>query len=1156
MEPIYFAENRYSYLTGNYKPSANSVFAVQTPENLFEQHIQELFIEGQEHLQHEEYTLALQRLQEAMSLILRIVHPAMPIDHIYWYKPLTFPFDISILDVLLSKSLDILQKTPVPIYALPANIVNLQSALSPQVQESLKPFTNTGIKTISFHENVQANILGALEAAKTSDWPNAIKLYETALTNVPASEAKVRGGMEHDLAVLYEKAGNRPRAQELGINSIKSFEIAKDIEAQVQALSTTVGIMERAGSGQQTADLKKKLDVLSSTNNFNPVFTTTVISPQSITKNLLTPAVTRRTSGRLLQPASSPETQPTALTATRQPVSFSQDAPELISTKYLSVSAPQKMMTISGLSSSLSIKLDNNPLANAKAFMTSLSVTKDIGLLTSWLQPIQFVAYIPHMYFFVIPMSIGDCHYGMGDLQVAFNTYFGVLNYPFINKNYEIVKVWTKLAQTTLDMGDEAYRKAKDNPALFVPAKAFYEKIILTNKTISAASPLYSQAKFADIKLRVTNFLAAPDPLVVVENPAITTIVLNAYSKLQQIQAGLNFFGFGLDYTPPFSFEYLQNTARYFAQHASQIEQRYIQYKSQAENEEFRREQLNQQAEVARESVILEQRGVAEAQKGIDVANAGVAYATAQVQAAQGAQTDFNNVRYELLELTQLEAWANASSVDRDDQVKLTITGYEYFSSDSERRNVVLQRLALQKAQISQELEANKLARAIASAQAYKGMATAQVAQANARKAIAEQRVTIAKLQEKQTMENRDFLDMREFGARLWYELAQQAKRIKQRYLDMATEIAFLMERAYNAETERNLSVIRYDYDQTSSGNLMGADLLSEDIDYFTYDHITTTKTKKIPVKKTISIADNYPTQFNLLKTKGKCSFETVLADFDREHPGFYLAKIRNVELVFVGIAGTRSIAGTLRNVGVSRFRRPGGAIIERLYPADVMALSQYEIRQDSLAFRFNPNDLRLFENNGIDTLWQLDLPLSANDFDYSEILDVHLVLYYDGFFSLDLETSIKAALPASGTAAQALSMKVSTPDELFYLKNKGEAEIVFDDLMFPRNQKDLLRKTTTIKLTGTPLVIKNLKIRMTCAALPSEIIVQSDGTGEINDIPVTSLLKGLQNKSIMDTWKWKITGADNPHLVQNGVLDLSKLNDIMIFTQYSFNYR
>ncbi|MFO1498525.1 MAG: hypothetical protein U1G07_09060 [Verrucomicrobiota bacterium] len=422
-----------------------------------------------------------------------------------------------------------------------------------------------------------------------------------------------------------------------------------------------------------------------------------------------------------------------------------------------------------------------------------------------------------------------------------------------------------------------------------------------------------------------------------------------------------------------------------------------------------------------------------------------------------------------------LEAWANASSVDRDDQVKLTISHYTYFEADSQRRNVVLQRLALQRTRISHELEAAKLDRAIISAQAYQAVAQAQLEQAQARQAVAQQRVVIAQLQQRFAEENRDFLDMREFGARLWYELAREARRIKQRYLDMATEMALLMERAYNAETERDLRVIRFDYDTTAAGNLMGADQLLADIDSFTFDHVTTTRRKKIPVKKTISLADAYPMQFEALKSTGRCLFETALADFDRDHPGMYLAKINNVELVLVGITGAATIAGTLRNIGVSRFRSSTGAILERLYPADVMLLSQYEIRQDALTFRFDPNELRLFENNGIETLWQLDLPLSANDFDYRGILDVHLVLYYDGFFDPGLETTIRAALPASGGASRAFSMRLTFPDELFYLKNQGEGELSLDASLFPMIQRDLTRTTTTLKLTGKPATVNGL---------------------------------------------------------------------------------
>jgi len=372
----------------------------------------------------------------------------------------------------------------------------------------------------------------------------------------------------------------------------------------------------------------------------------------------------------------------------------------------------------------------------------------------------------------------------------------------------------------------------------------------------------------------------------------------------------------------------------------------------------------------------------------------------------------------------------------------------------------------------------------------------------------------------------------------------------------MATEIAFLTERAYNAETERGLHVIQYDYQHTDSGNLMGADMLLADIDYFTFDHITTTKTKKLPVKTTISIADAYPVQFQSLKATGIAMFETALEDFDRAYPGLYLAKVRNVELVFVGITQATSIAGTLRNVGVSRFRGSDGSVVARLYPADVMALSQFDLRQDALAFPFSPNDLRLFENNGIATSWQLQMPPSANDFDFADILDVHLVLYYDGFFDPVLENQVRAALPAAGSASRADSMSMSFPDELFYLKNQGEAELDFDATMFPHSQKDLVRSSTVIKVSGEPQTVQNLTLRLTSASLAAPAMtLQTDGSGEINDATVVAL-QALRGQPMLDQLSVEIRAEDNPALVQDGQLDLSGIRDVLIFAEYGFTYR
>jgi hypothetical protein len=1150
-------ENRYSHLVGIYRPPASVVYVPETPEGAFQQHMQQQFLEGQANLQREEYALALQAFQEAMALILRTVHPAMPVDPNQIGR-IRFPAELSLLDALTAKSADMLRKTPDVRMTFPTTMVSTQPAVSAQAVAALKSLTDTGLHVTSFQAVASDSVAAALDSASRQDWVGALQFYDAALKAVPANEAAIRGGLLHDQAVLQDKAQNRVKATELGQASIKAFVDAKDIEAQAQALATTAGIFARSGNAQQATDLSKNLDKIRTTTNLNNVFRLPEAAP--ITR--AAPSLSSLAGGLQVM-ARAPLAAVTrgdgaalavATPVAAAPVAFSlnQDAPELMGLRFLALSAPQKSLTFAGNLGNVNLVLDNNATANVGAFLKSLAETKDIALLRNWLTPTQFVAYIPHMYFYVIPMAIGDCHLGMGNLDQARQAYAGVLPYPFINKNLEIVKVWTRLAQSLLELGDRAYRSARDDG--FAAARGFYEAIVLANKTLNANSPLYADPKFAAIKARVAAFVAAADPAAVNDNPSVLSIVADALGKLQQIQAGQNFFGFGPNYAPPFGFEYLQNTARYFAQQASQAEQRYVQFKSQAENEQFRQEQLAQQAEVARQSVILEQRGAAEAQSGINVANASLGYATTQLKGAIATKNDFQRARWEDLELAEAEAWASAAAVGKDDEIKQTWTGH-YYNATDRRRSQVLQDLAYQRTRLSQNLEAGRLDREVASAKAYQKVAQAQLDDARARLAVAQQRVKVAQLQQRQAEENRDFLDAREFSAGLWFDLSRQARRLAQRYLDMATEVAFLMERAYNAETERGLRAIRFDYRPTESAGLLGADQLLADVDTFTFDLVTTTRTKKNPVKRTVSLADSYPSAFEALKTTGVCQFETALADFDRAQPGLYLAKIRNIELVFVGVTQATAVSGTLRNVGVSRFRGSNGQLFERLYPPDVMVLSQYDIRQDALAFRFSPNDLRLFENNGLETLWELGLPPAANDLDYEDLLDIHLILYYDGFYDTNLEAAVLAALPTKGSASRAFSTSLSFPDELFYLKNQGQAELTFDATMFPRNQKDFVRTSTTLRLAGDPSTVKNVAVRLTPGA-GAEIVVKTDARGLARDSDPDSPLKALANKPVLDVWKARIIAADNPQLVSKGALNLAGLSDLLVFSEYTFNYR
>ena len=1107
MEPVYFLENKYSYFISKKQPLFTSGYQVESPESSFELQVQQLYQQAQEYLQHEEYLLALQRLKELQTTIFRTVHPTLPVNNDISDFALV---DMEMFPALLDKSIEILNNTPVKTYTYPSTIFSKESVLPIDIKTTIDKKGYEGV-TMQFEQNVVIDpVLKGNDFIEAGNYKEAITSYNDALTKT--TDPAMQAVLSHDLAVLNDQINNVQASQKFSAQSVALSSSVKDVnfKTRINAFNEKIAAPLEANNISNTRSRS---------------FTATAVAPSLA-----------------------------AISLTENNASMISINNDLLTTSYINTYASTKTVMYAGTTENISIVLDTNAQDNFTSFYKQLSTTADIKLLTGYKRDtLSIVSYLPHMYFFIIPMCIGDCQKGLGDLTTAEATYKSVLAYPYINQTYEIPKLWSRLADVYLTLGAQSYRAAKDSIAQYGTAKSYYEKIIMSDNTVNTASALYADGKFSSVRTRVQNFMALPDPLSSTENPVITSRVWQAKTMLMQLNAGLNYFGFGIDYYPPFSFEYLQTTARYFAQQASQIEQRYIQFKSTAEDEELRREQMNQQAEVARQSVILEQRGVAEAQAGVAVAQASVNYAETQRQNAQDAADSFDDVRWELLEYAEAEAWANAASVDHDDEVLLTWSG-NYYNANDKGRPHVIQDLAYRRTEITNELEAEKLQAAVEAAEAYKGIAEAQANQANARVDVAQQRVVVAQLQQQFAEDNRDFLDMQEFSSSMWYDLAAQSKQIANRYLDMANEVAFLMERAYNEETERGLHVIQYDYTNTSSGNLLGSQLLLTDIDYFSYDYITTTKTKKAPVKKTISLADNYPTAFQQLKNAGKCFFQTNLAQFDRENPGMYLCKLRYVELIFVGITRAASLAGSLRNIGISKFRKSDGSVVSRLYPSDVMPLSQYDIRQDSLAYRFNPNDLRLFENNGIDTMWQLNMPLSANDMDYSQILDIQLVMYYDGFFSTNVETAVIAALPTTGSSTRVFSMKFTFPDELYFLRNQGNAKLSFDKTLFPYNIKDMQRTEASLKFYGSDDAEKNLTFKLKSATLGTEMVCTTNADGELS--AATAPLNALLAQSMIDDWEINISADDNAAKVADNTFSLNKISEVMIYFKFNFNYR
>lgn len=1168
--PTYLIEQQYALYP--VRPSFTLVtqYEVESPETRFERRVFQRFHEAKKHLYHEEYGLALDAFQELRQLILRTVNPQLP--------PRPRPgravspgllANAEILTPLLERAAEMVRVTPPVEVDLPDSIFNDAVTLPAEITQKINEVQLAGDLRITSHQAPIDDLLGRAEiAVADAKYAGAIDLYRKAIELVPRQDRTLNASLHHDLGILQEKTGDLDGAVESIQQGAKLFQTAKNFSGQAYATRTLGYLQRRQGQEEEAKQTLSVADRIVRKNNLHVIkvsgrkqlavndrlgFNSLIANPVINHKIIANPGLDIRPN------------QPVILSraAANVPAFQANDTtPTLITQAYLKSAdrETQKTVFLASQENALPLVIDGNGRQNIADFMESRVASTDIAVVAGYLaNPIQMVAYLPHLYFYVLPVAIGDCYRGLGRFLRAEEHYLSTLPYPYLNRKTEVIHLWIRLAEVALERGDRAYRAARDRVDNFGNARQFYERFLGLDGTVPNNSPLYNDPKFSGIRQRVTDFLqphigdltAAFGSQNRTENPEILSLVLEAKNKLVQIDAGLNFFGFARNYIPPFTFEHLQNTARYFAQQASQIESKYIQFKSTAENEELRYDQMDQQVELARQTVILEERSVQEAEEGVDVAQATRDYAATRRQNAQEARDNFNDARWELLELEEAIAWSSASAVDRDDQVKLTWNGHYYNSSDK-RRNVVLKELTYQKTRINQDLQAANLQNAVEDAQAYENMANEQIDQAVARLNVARQRREIAELQQRQAEENREFLELKEFGASQWYRMAKLVKRLTRKYLDQAIEIAMLAQRAYRAETERNIRPIRYDYLTGRPGGLLGADQLLQDIDYFSFDLVTNVTTRKAPVKRTFSLGDHFPLAFDELIRTGTCRFHTRLRDFDRQHPGLYGCKIKNIELLVVGITRATSIAGSLRNLGASRFRRPDGSAVARLYPADVMPLSQYDFRNDALAFRFDPKDLKLFENHGVATHWELQLPRDANDFDLREILDIQLVVYYNGFHSPTLEQNIRAALPAGGSGTAALGLRLLYPDERFYLRNRGQAVLDIGAGNFPSNFENLVLTQTRLRLSGEASFVNDLTLRIASASRDTEITVTTDANGEVP----AGTFAAWAGAALFDTWTVTVTPEDNPGKVVDGELPLSDLDDLFFFLGYDFTYR
>src|SRR5262249_39715774 len=148
----------------------------------------------------------------------------------------------------------------------------------------------------------------------------------------------------------------------------------------------------------------------------------------------------------------------------------------------------------------------------------------------------NFVAYIPHLFFYVIPVALGDVYLAQGRYSDTLKEYQTAQKYTYLNLPLEAADLWQRMAQLFLKWGDYLFRQGDTNGA-----RSRYENIVTTAQTVPLTSPLYQPAAMASmitiVGEAVKELKGEPHQVV---NPQVAKIVMQANLQLQKIAQKMN----------------------------------------------------------------------------------------------------------------------------------------------------------------------------------------------------------------------------------------------------------------------------------------------------------------------------------------------------------------------------------------------------------------------------------------------------------------------------------------------------------------------------------------------------------------------------------------------------------------------------------------
>lgn len=643
------------------------------------------------------------------------------------------------------------------------------------------------------------------------------------------------------------------------------------------------------------------------------------------------------------------------------------------------------------------------------------------------------------------------------------------------------------------------YDVVKPDPPLLHPLEERYARIVQADVLLAWGEALYRSDDDANIErarelYKTVMFVHSEDPgtsayrpfqmlalpwFGLVENPRVRNQLDRARLALQQLEAGLNFYGYNDDAVPTLRYETLVDAAQRWAAGAKSAQTDYLAYLSRVEQLDLdmlaakaHERRARATLAIAAEQVEIAKAGVVVAKKFATGVEGLIAAKQKEIEDAnsifQQFEDYFTGMKSSVSSLVDIgksasEGWTSLSTSGAGEALGLGGQGGSGAAGASS------QSVGLGSAMGGLAVVGGFAAFAVLSTTTLQGMADAATKRqaelmalknealpaAHAAVRVAERNVTIANLQgeiaatdlayarDLVIYQNERFLN-RDF----WDALAGVARRALHRYLDLAGQAGWFAERALAYRLATPIRVIRIGYFDQRMRDVGGVDRLALDLAELEAMRLGAARVT-VPIARTYSLARDLPLAFGQLKATGRCTFSLTDDDLVAAHPGTFAHRIRAVD-VAVDLPGTVVPArGILTNSGFSLLRpRPGAARVPLLRFADAYPVSEFRLRSDLALYGLPGEQLLPFEGAAFTTTWTLEIPAAVNPAGLQRVTDVRLILDVQAAYEVPATAAGAAPGPAK-PASRSMFVSALALDNtgLTTLRNatKPEAKLRYD---------------------------------------------------------------------------------------------------------------